>query len=199
MIKEFKKTLAYICPFCSIINYKDVSLFDFSDSKPAVFACKGVSCRDDCITVAQKKDKYSITVTCPVCDGYHTFNISKIHFWQSPFLALHCPETGIGIFFAGDKARVQHEIEQQEELFAQFQDEYTIGDELNTIFEIVERINTLANEGNVTCSCGSKMISIEIDNEKITLRCRTCDKTKEIPANADSLDMLLNTSAIVLD
>ena len=134
-----------------------------------------------------------------MCDEPHLFNVRKITFWQSKFFVLHCPETGIGILFLGDHATVRKELEEQEKMFIKLSEECDVTRELTMIFEIVERINEIAKEENVFCDCGSHAISIEIDNEKITLKCRDCGKIKDIPASEESLEKLLNASAIVLD
>ena len=94
---------------------------------------------------------------------------------------------------------VKKELEEQEAMFIKLSEECDVTRELTMIFEIVERINEIAKEEQVSCVCGSHAISIEIDNEKITLKCRDCGKVKDIPSNEESLEMLLNTSAIVLD
>lgn len=197
MIKEFKKSMGYICPDCSSLVLCDKNLFDFSGTAPASFACG--KCSTKCLTVAQKKEKYNILIHCPICDEEHMFNIKKITFWQSKLFVLHCPETGIGILFLGDRETVKKELEEQEQMFATLSNEYDISRELTMIFEIVERINEFAKEEKVSCSCGSHAISIEIDNEKITLKCRDCGRIKDIPSSEESLDKLLNASAIVLD
>lgn len=198
MIKEFKKSIGYICPGCSSISVEDTNLFDFSGTTPTVFRC-GEACGEACISVSSKKDKYAVTVNCPMCDEPHLFNIRKITFWQSKFFVMHCPETGIGILFIGDHDTVNKELCEQEEMFVKMNEEFAISEELTIIFDTVERINEIAKDGNVRCTCGGSAISIEIDNEKITLRCRDCGREKDIPANAESLEILLNASAIVLD
>lgn len=198
MIKEFKKSIAYICPYCSSITIRDINLFDFSGNTATLFPC-GSESNEDCITITPKKDKYTISINCPMCDDPHIFNIKKITFWKNRFFVLHCPETGIGILFIGNRDKVKAEIEHQEEMFIKMNEEFSISDELNMIFDTVERINELAKNGDVSCSCGSKAISIEIDNEKITLRCRDCGILKDFPSDEDTLNQLLNTSAIVLE
>lgn len=198
MIKEFKKSLGYICPVCSTISVREKNLFDFSGSAPVSLCCPG-ECGEECITILPKKDMYTATVNCPMCDEPHIFNIRKTTFWQSKFFVLSCPETGIGVLFIGDRETVKKELYEQEEMFVKMNEEYAISDELSIIFDTVERINEIAKDGNVSCSCGSRSVSIEIDNEKITLCCRDCGRKKDIPANAEGLEVLLNASAIVLD
>lgn len=198
MIKEFKRSLGYICPGCSATAISEKNLFDFSGQSPVTLSCMA-PCREDCVVITPKKDKYQILINCPMCDEAHLFNIKKITFWQSKFFVLHCPETGIGILFLGEYDIVKKELFEQEEMFVKLSEECDVTRELTVIFEIVERINEIAKEEKVSCACGSHAISIEIDNEKITLKCRECGKEKNIPSNEESLDVLLNASAIVLD
>ncbi len=197
MIKEFKKSISYICPCCSSITVRDINLFDFSGSTPTSFLCG--DCGEPCISVASKKDKYAVSVNCPTCDMPHIFNIRKITFWQNRLFILSCPESGIGILFSGTRNEVKDEIEKQEKMFMDMNDEFASAHALNLLFNTVERINELAKDGDISCSCGSSEISIEIESEKITLRCRTCFRSKEIEATEEALDNLLNTSTIVLD
>lgn len=198
MIKEFKKSIGYICPGCSATAIWDKNLFEFSVNDATIFKCHS-ECGEECVSILPKKDKYSILINCPMCDTPHLFNIKKITFWQSGFFVLHCPETGIGILFLGDHDTVRKELDEQEQMFVKLSEECEVNRELTIIFDIVERINEIAKEKNVYCQCASHAISIEIDNEKISLKCRDCGKTKDIPASEESLEMLLNASAIVLD
>jgi len=200
MIKEFNKSIGYICPYCSTISVKDVNLFCFSTNSTATFYCNNDTCNQASVDVISKKDKYSITVNCPICGEPHHFNIRKITFWKSEFFVLHCPETGFGILFIGTNERIREEINKQEQLLSKFdEDDVTIGDELSNIFETVEHINEIAKQDGIYCSCTSRNIGIEIDNDKITLTCRDCGKQKYIKTDYESLKALLEASTIVLD
>lgn len=200
MIKEFKKSIGYICASCSSIIIKDISLFDLGGNGKSVFKCTaGSSCDTVCITMSQKNDKYAISIDCPACGEQHIFNIRKATFWQSDFFVMDCPETGMGILFLGDKEKIRAAIDTQEKNIMAMNDEYAICGELAMLFDAVEHINQLAKEQNVTCNCGSHDISIELDDTKITLLCRQCGNRLDIPTSEEALDKLLNTSTIVLD
>ena len=200
MIKEFKKSIGYICSSCSSIIIKDISLFDLGGNEKNVFRCTGGNtCSAVCFTISQKKDKYTISVDCPACGDQHLFNIRKATFWQSIFFVLDCPETGMGILFLGDREKIRNAIDTQEKNIMAMNDEYAICGELAMLFDAVEHINHLAKDQKVTCRCGSHDISIELDDTKITLLCRQCGCKLDIPTSENSLDKLLNTSTIVLD
>ncbi len=199
MIKEFKKSVGYICPHCSSINIKDINLFDFSGKSGMEFKCEdSIGCSTFSMRITPKKDRYSITIECPACGGVHAFNIKKTAFWQKRFMVLECPDTGFGIFFAGEREEINKEIMHQESILEESED-FAIDEELTSIFEAVEHINELAKDGKVYCACSSRAIAIEIDNERIMLRCRDCGLKMDIPTTPEGLDKLLNASAIVLE
>lgn len=198
MIKEFKKFIGYICPYCSTITVRDINLFDFSGSGNTEFLCTNKSCKHLNISVSSKKDKYAITVHCPICGGAHLYNIRKITLWHNDFFVLRCPESGFGILFIGSSQRIRDEIADQESLINELEDDFQVGEELSLIFEAVEHINSLAKDNNIFCSCGSHNIAIEIDNDFITLFCRECNAKKMIKTDAEALEELLKTSTIVL-
>lgn len=198
MIKEFKKSIGYICPCCSAITVRDINLFDFSGSTAAEFLCTNSMCVHTNVRVSQKKDKYAISVHCPICDDTHIYNIRKITMWHNDFFVLRCPESGFGVLFIGSDKRIRDEIADQESVINELEEDFTVSEELSIIFEAVEHINELAKGDKISCSCGSRNIAIEIDNDFITLYCRDCMSERKIRTDASSLEELLKMSTIVL-
>lgn len=198
MIKEFKKSIGYICPCCSTITVRNINIFDFSESACAEFPCTNSMCKSPSIRVSSKKDKYAISVHCPICDEIHLYNIRKITLWHNDFFVLRCPESGFGVLFIGSDKRIRNEIADQESLIGELEEDFTVGEELSIIFESVEHINSLAKSDKIFCTCGSHNIAIEIDNNFITLYCRDCKAKREIKTDAASLEELLKMSTIVL-
>ena len=198
MIKEFKKSVGYICPHCSTITVRDVNLFDFSGNTACELPCASLVCTHRPVTISAKKDKYAISIHCPICDEKHLYNIRKITFWQKDFLVLHCTESGFGVLFIGDDQKIRAEIKEQERLINELEEDFAVSEELSIIFEAVEHINALARSDSIFCSCGSRNIAIEIYNDRITLLCRDCNLKKEIKTDKKSLEDLLKSSTIVL-
>lgn len=198
MIKEFKKSVGYICPHCSSITVRDINLFEISGNGPSALLCANGKCKYPAVSLSTKKDKYAITVHCPICDEKHLYNIRKITFWHKDFFVLHCPESGFGVLFIGNDKQIRDEIADQERLINGLEEDFTVGEELSVIFEAVEHINALAKNDNIFCSCGSRNIAIEIDNDFITLFCRDCSAKRKIATDKDSLEQLLKLSTIVL-
>lgn len=198
MIKEFKKSIGYICPCCSTITVRGVNLFDFSENSGTDFLCANSMCKNPNVRVSSKKDRYAFSVDCPICGETHLYNIRKIAFWHNDFFVLTCSESGFGILFIGDDAKIRGEIAEQEKLINELEDDFKVSEELSVIFEAVEHINELAKNNSISCSCGSRNIAIEIDNDFITLFCRDCGLERKIKTDKASLEELLKMSTIVL-
>lgn len=200
MIREFKKTIGYICPSCALINIKTINLFDLSGKGKTEFCCDAENgCHAPCFSITPKNDKYAISVDCISCGGCHIFNIKKITFWQSSFFMFACPEAGDGVLFLGDEDKVRTAIEEQEAEILPPGKLPPLPAQVLLLFEAIEHLSNLSNESKVSCCCGSHDINIELRNEGIVLCCRDCGITKIIPDDEEVLKQLLNTSAIVLD
>lgn len=201
MIKEFCTSIAYVCPYCSSITVKDLTVFNLSSDEQNSYFCAGeTACGAICITITPKKNTYEIIVSCPICEDTHIFNIKKERFWQKDKpIVLKCPETGLGILFIGNHDSVYELIFEQENSILQETQSYGSNDDMTLLFSIVEEINNLAKKELISCSCESRKISIGIDSDVIVLSCRDCGNSKEIPVTESELTALLKASAIVLE
>ena len=201
MIKEFNTSIAYVCPYCSSITVKDLTVFNLSsDDRNSYFCTEETACGAICITIRPKKSTYEIIVSCPICEDTHVYNIKKVRFWQKDKpIVLKCPETGLGVLFIGNHDAVRKLIYEQENSILQETASSDMGDDMTLLFSIVEEINNLAKKDLISCSCESHMISIGIDSESIVLSCRNCGNVTEIPVTETELTKLLKASAIVLE
>ena len=201
MIKKFNTSISYVCLYCSSITVKDLNIFSLSSETPNVYTCDDeTGCHAVCVSIQPKKNTYEITISCPVCEDTHSFNINKVRFWQNKKpIILRCPESGIGILFIGEHDEIYSLVELQETSIMQEYEGYSIPEDLDIVFRTVEEINNMSKKNLVYCSCGSRSISIGIDVDSVILSCRDCGNAKLIPTTEDELKKLSNTSAIVLD
>lgn len=199
MILNYERTVAYFCPMCSGITTRTIRIFDFSGGKQVCFACGNHNCGEDALQIGMRKDKYQITVQCPVCDETHTYTLKPATFWGKKFFSLQCPTSGIRIFFIGSAEEVSLELDKTTPLVSGIAADMDVEEELGIMFDIVECINDLAKEESIYCTCGSRRITVSAEDKKVILRCAECGKTKEIPATLESLVVLMNTMAIVLE
>ena len=201
MITELERSILYFCPDCSAVSTKKVSAFGISGQTPHTEYCSNTHCNKTLIDFVFKKNKYHISIECPVCGDKHSFNITQKTMWSKDFFILNCPSSGFGILFVGkDEKRLMAEYYAQNELIAGIIAE---GDEefekFDIIFEIVEVLNELAREDAINCSCGSNKICINLKEDNIELLCQECGIHSKLPANVDTLDMLEEIDSFTLE
>ena len=199
MLMDLGRTIAFFCPMCSGITTRNISIFDFSGGKTAEFTCNNGGCGEKPLRIWKRKDKYQVEVQCVVCDETHVYTLQPATLWGKKFFSLKCPVSGVNIFFVGSQEEVSLELNKHTALISEIIADMDVEDELNIMYDIVECINDLSKQKSIYCTCGSRQITISADDRKVILRCSQCGKTKEIAATLESLVVLMNTTAIVLE
>lgn len=195
MILDFTKFCAYICPICAESSIKQLNIFDFSGSNSIALNCADDTCRENCVNISKYNDKHKIEIVCPVCGESHVFNIKKNTLWSRPSLSLKCPVSGINIFFVGTKQGVTDAVKKQQHIF---DDMRMHNSEINLVLEIIECINSFAEEKRMYCECGCREIRATVTQTEIILTCPQCGNTRSFEISIDTLSMLLNLNCIVL-
>lgn len=210
MLVDLKRTVAYICPVCSNISSKRISVFNFSGTDRVRLICPTHGCHEDCIKITPKNGKYKIDIECPLCGDTHSYTASYDSFWHKQLLSYKCPAAGIDIFFAGGRREVEKAMEDSSETYAEAVsdlmfsdtgfdiDPWGLNDEYSILFEIIDRLNSLDASHKLSCSCGSRDIEISAATAKVTLKCTRCGRSKVIEATDDVLTKLLNTSQVII-
>lgn len=204
MLVELKRMVAYICPFCSNVSTKIMSVFNFSGTEKVNLICPTHGCHENCVTITQKNSKYKLNIECPLCGGTHMYSIAADTFWNKPLIAYKCPVAGINVFFAGERKNVENALDEFADVYSDVIDDIEdIGDDIKSspfdiICELIECLNTLMNKGLISCTCGSREIEFDIQDKQVILRCTHCRRIKAFEASEDSLMRVLNSSAIII-
>ena len=200
MVVEMKRTVAYICPVCSNISSKYVTIFDFSGAGKATFVCPTHGCREKCVTISVKGAGYKINVECPLCGGNHSYTSSKSGFWKKKLISYKCPAAGMDIFFAGEKKEVEKTLEYSTDIYSDIIDEYDNEDDMvfNILFSIIERLNRLSDAHRIECVCGCEKVLVNVKEGNIVISCPRCGRSKTIAATEDNLTRVLNTERIII-
>lgn len=199
MIVKYERTAAYICPFCSNLTKKKIGAFDFSgrDNKPLL--CSTLGCREECAKISVKNEKYKISVECPICGDSHVFAAPLAKFWNKKLLTYKCPMSNIDIMFFGEDDSVEHAVTEHSgeysDIIPDFDDNST---ESEMLYDILDCVHELRNEGRISCVCGSESVSIQLINNCLVLVCDKCGRVRVIETNEHNLAMLLNAEAIVI-
>lgn len=204
VLVDLKRIVAYICPFCSNISSKALSVFNFSGNNKLQLICPTHGCHETCVYITQKNNKYKLDISCPLCGETHSYTISKESFWNKPLITYKCPVAGVDIFFAGEKSEVERTLDENSDVYSDIIDDmddldpYTDEMPFNLLYAIIERLHALSENGKISCVCGNKDIDLNVEDDNVIITCQSCGKSKLIETDEDSLIHLLNTRAIVI-
>lgn len=198
MIHESTRYAISICPECDEVIRKKLNIFDFSSGRGCSAPC---TCGNTTWEARVAKDKYRITVNCPACEEHHTYTMSKRNFWGKKYFSFNCPNWEVGVLYFGDdekylESQMAAQSNSINDMFSRFIDE---NDEIEIIYEMIECINDIAKADNVKCGCGDRDITMVIDENKIVLECKNCGRKKIFKATEENVDLLYETSIIMLD
>lgn len=200
MLINLKRIVAYICPFCSNISSKALTVFNFSGRDNIKLICPTHNCHEVCVRISYKNSKYKFEIECPLCGEKHTYTISKENFWNKPLITHKCPATGIDIFFAGEQKYVEEILDENSEVYSDVVDNLfdDVEQTFSILYAIIERLHELMKKDLVSCVCGNDDVDLNIINDNIVITCKKCNKSKMIEANEETLIRLLNAHAVVI-
>ncbi len=201
MLMNSDRIVAATCPECAEVSKKQINIFSFSGGKAVAATCPEADCHAPMWEIREMKDKYKISVNCPACDETHTYTLTKRTFWGKKYFALNCPAWEVGILYVGDDEEyINSQMDIQNDNIsdilggiADLDDSFTI------MYDLIECINELAKSDNVECTCSEPDVKMQIEDDKITLFCKSCGRKKEFSATEEDLDLIMKTSTIVLD
>lgn len=200
MLTDLTTSILYICPECSTVSMRTVSAFEIKKKGGLTIFCSGNGCRCRNALITDAGEKYKITAECPICGESHTFTLAKKTLWGRDFMILNCPQSGFGILFIGkDAKRLTNEYSAQSELIAGIiasnDDAY---DGLDILFDIIELINSFAQNNLISCKCGGSDIAVNIDADSVSLLCKGCGKSITFRATDEDFELLSSLNKIVI-
>ncbi len=191
MVENLTKTIAYICPYCSGVTQKQIGIFRFSGNSATELLCTDKNCHEACASIQATHDKYKIIVDCPICGESHCFKISKSAFWNKDIISFRCNNTGISIFFIGNKKLVTKAVDENNVLLEEMADEFDIHQEnIELIFGIIDDLHRILNEGRISCKCGGQNIVPTFDDRGIMITCNDCGNKILLSPTPEVLDNL---------
>ena len=200
MLIDYRKSISYICPFCSNFTEAESDVFAFSGKKSLKFSCAAKTCRSECISIKKKSPKYTVEIECPICGGNHTFHISPSKFWDKTPFTLSCPVSGIEIFFSGTHSEIEKMISEKtkefEDLLGEDPDEEFL--EFDFIDGIYECLYEMQAAHKVSCVCGSEDIVFTLADNQIALICKRCGRTKLIEPTENTLERLESAHSLII-
>lgn len=196
MVINYDRTTAFICPFCSSIVKKKINAFNFSGRNEINLNCPAAGCKEKCITIKKRPQKFKVDIECPICGDDHSVTYQSATFWNKELISYKCPTAGEDIFHCGTEKNVKTAIKKTVLEYCSPQDmDFTQNDLLKEMLELVKEIK---DEDNIWCQCGCHDVLIKVVSDSISLVCKKCNRVRTIEPSDKNLIMLINAESIVI-
>lgn len=186
MLIKLSTTIALSCPACGRLERDEINIFELPTAKLKKLSC---SCGAEKASIMRKKNsRIQINYFCLHCNKAHKINVSAQKFWYSKKLTpLSCRETGLNPGFFGRSALVNEEIKKEKQDLELIAAELGFDDFKNPdiMLQALDFIDDIAEEGALSCECGSDNIKIELFSDKIQIICDNCGARLDIEAVSD--------------
>lgn len=212
MLIDTNRAAAAICPNCSEAVILPVSPFSFSGKRSVSIKCMSKGCNSSCAEISPRNRKFNLSVRCAFCGDIHQFTVDSDKLWKRDIITFPCPHAGIDIFFFGSAQKVHHALEAcfsrienmlkdtAYEIYngSLFDENGDIYGEDDILYDILDELDELREEGLLSCICGSEAVSINPIDGAILISCPRCRRSKRLEINEQTLSMIINATAIVL-
>ena len=188
MVQDTKRFISYICPNClqSVIVERD--LFSLA-AAPAHIKCP---CGKSELQVEFLPNRVQLRVPCLFCGREHAVSCSTHAFIREKALAFSCAASGLDCCYVGEEgpvyaatARLEQAVDK---LGADAADQGAFLDGL-VMEEVLSELKDIAKRGGISCTCGSKRWSFQVNFSSVDLICQDCGAQMRIPAaTADDID-----------
>ena len=195
---EPTRTIAYICPACRQSVIVERSLFALA-AAPAKITCP---CGKSALEVEFLADKVKMNVPCLFCGREHAVRCSSTAFVREKTLAFSCAASGLDCCYVGEEAPVfaatarlvqaVDKLEQEAGKDGAFLDEIVM-------HEVLSELKDIAQRDGISCACGSKQWSFQVNYSSVDLMCAQCGAQMRIPAaTADDIDDICCKNTILI-
>lgn len=204
MTQEKTRVISYICPKCrqSIIVEKDVFALAAS---PTHIKCP---CGQSELTVEFMPQRVTMSVPCVACGREHLVSCPTHAFLREKALAFSCAASGLDCCYVGEEgpvyaatARLERAVDKLEHPEQSGEDPSQDKPFLDPLImeEVLSEIKDIAAQGGISCTCGSRRWSFQVNYSSVDLMCRDCGAQMRIPAaTADDLDDICCKTSLLL-
>lgn len=195
---EPTRTIAYICPTCRQSVIVEKSLFALA-AAPTKISCP---CGKSALEVEFLADKVKMSVPCLFCGREHAVRCSSTAFVREKTLAFSCAASGLDCCYVGEEgpvfaatARLEQAVDKLEQ---ESGNEGTFLDEI-VMHEVLSELKDIAQREGISCACGSKQWSFQVNYSSVDLMCAQCGAQMRIPAaTADDIDDICCKNTILI-
>lgn len=200
MLIDTDITIAYKCSACGSFKFSSLSIFKLPFSMDRSLHC---SCGKSTATISVNNlREYKIKIPCIGCGEDHVFTLNVKEFLYKDINVFSCPRTAIQQCFVGREAVVRKWIDNLEKELDKIIDEFGYDNyfkNTQVMFDTLNRVHDIAEEGNLICECGNKDIQLVMFSDRILLKCKRCPGSRIIYAasNGDLKDVLMKQQILL--
>lgn len=175
MIVATEFLLAVRCPSCGKLEFHTVSRFYFSGTNTYKIVC---SCGAQKLSIGSKnRQQYWFQIPCVLCETNHLIYFTNKQLWSDEINFLYCSDTDVELGFFGPDEKVRELSENYDYNIESLVDDIGYDDYFENpeiMFEILNTLHDIAEEGFLYCDCGNYQIDIDIFPDRIELQCKQC-------------------------
>lgn len=193
---EKMRALGYICPECGKRVYGERTEFALQAAAVALVC----DCGRSELKAEPDGSTFRVTTPCGVCGGEHRAEVPAASVMEGQGVGLACPETRQLCCYIGEPRRVAAALDDLEETIQkrkEGQSETFVDDVI--MYEVLSELRDIAARGGISCTCGSKNWTFQVNYSSVDLQCRDCGAQMRIPAaTADDLDDICCKTTLLL-
>ena len=181
MVEEGKRTIAYLCPECHQPVVIERTIFQLA-AAPAELPCP---CGKSALKTEMLGEYCKVTVPCLFCGKEHTVVCPTQAFLNEKCLAFSCSASGLDCCYVGEEEAVFAATRRLEEALDKVETETeergVFLDEV-IMHEILSELKDIAQRDGISCTCGSKKWSLQVNYSSVDLICADCGSALRLPA-----------------
>jgi len=176
MLISTQTTMALRCPHCGKMDFYALSRFNCSGRSIAKISCE---CGANLLSICQKgKGLFRLQINCGMCETKHILTLKGEEIWNTDVLPLKCESTEVEIGFIGLKDAVMKSVKKIDRSLREIAEElgydkYFINADI--MYQVLELLRKMADEGQMSCGCGSSQLEVEVYPDRVELFCPHCD------------------------
>ncbi len=200
MIVATEAVLAMRCPSCGKLDFHTISRFAFAGISSYKITC---TCGTPKLIIGTKNRKqYWIQVPCILCETNHLSYYKAHQLWSDEVIYFYCIDTKVELGFMGPDEKVRAVVNNYDHNLESLvndlgYDDYFFNPEI--MFEVLNCLHDIAEEGFLYCECGSYQIEINIFPDRVELQCKDCKTVSVVYAeNEEDLNEVKGVKKIEL-
>ncbi len=172
------RTIAYLCPQCKQSVIQPIPVLS---GQPVSLPC---ACQKSAVSLVLLEEGLQIDVPCHLCQKTHSVTCQTTTLAEKPLLSFAC--SGVNCCLIGEEAAVfaaTPRMEKEADMWASQEGERGTFLNYHVMEEVLTEIREIASRGGISCVCGSRNWSFNVDFTTVELGCSSCGTATRIPAS----------------